>query len=102
MVHVILTEEEKIKLIDETNAMIKECDELSMDLMCLHERMKYFSPLDFLNKKKKNSDVYEMLEKRIQIKNRRLLSLKNKIETNKEILGILPSKKKFRFINRKK
>ena len=90
MINVYLTDEERSNLIKETNDMVSECDELSMDIMCLKERLSRFSLI-------RNSEckrLYNSIEKIIRIKSKRLLCLEEKIDINKEILGLKKTIKK--------
>ena len=93
MINVNLTEEEKRQLVEETNKMAEECDELTMDIMGytqLVSRIGFYQRVfDAENKK-----YYKSIEKTIRIKSRRLLSLTEKIELNKEMLGIAKTRKK--------
>ena len=93
MVNVILTEEEKKALVEETNNMLSECDELVMDITGLSDQA---SRIGLYNKvfDKENRFLYKKLENTIRIKSRRLLTLREKIEINKEKLGIVKTKKK--------
>ena len=93
MVHVILTEEEKKALVEETNNMLSECDEITMDLMGLSEQLSRITLYQRITDPE-NNKLYKMMRHRITIKSRRLLTLREKIEINKEKLGLKKSKKK--------
>lgn len=93
MIKVNLTDEEKKQLVEETNLMIEECDELVMDITGLTEQA---SRIGLYNKifDKENRFLYKKIENTIRIKSRRLLTLREKIEINKEKLGLKKIKKK--------
>jgi hypothetical protein len=75
--------------------MIDEVDFLSMDLNCLRKSL---NRVDIFKRvfDKKNRKFYKLLDKTVLIKSRRLLSLQEKINENKEILGIKKVKRKTR------
>lgn len=87
MINVNLTPEERDIIINETNDLIFECSELQMEILGLKDHMSRFTLLKRLFSKE-DERLYRLMEKTIIIKTRRLLCLQNKIEINKEKLGI--------------
>ena len=93
MINMTLTDEEREELINKTNDMIFEINEIYMDTFCLRDQLSKISIYDLVFSSKKRI-IYSLLQKKIRIKNRRLLILQKKVELNKEILGLKPIKKK--------
>lgn len=88
-----LTDDEKRKLVEETNKMIEEYNELSMDIIGYSQlvtRIGLFQKIFDTE----NKEYYKVLEKRFRIKRDRLLFLNKQIKKNKETLGIKKVKKK--------
>ena len=73
--------------------MIFEINEIYMDTFCLRDQLSKISIYDLVFSSKKRI-IYSLLQKKIRIKNRRLLILQKKVELNEEILGIKKTKKK--------
>lgn len=88
-----LTDEEKKELIDETNKLLEEYNVLSMDIMGYSQLISRIGLYQRIFDKE-NKDFYKLLEKDFRIKSDRLIFLSNKIELNKEKLGIKTKKKK--------
>ena len=93
MINMTLTDEEREELINKTNDMIFEINEIYMDTFCLRDQLSKISIYDLVFSSKKRI-IYSLLQKKIRIKNRRLLILQKKVELNEEILGIKKTKKK--------
>ena len=93
MINVNLTDEEKKELVNKTNEMIDELNFLSMDIDGLKKLISRIT-LEQRLFDTKNKDYYKLLERYLRMKSRRLLVLQQKIEENKEILGIKKVKKK--------
>ena len=93
MINMNLNDEERTKLIEETNKLIHESFFLKADIDALKEQL---AKITFLNKSYSNSnkELSKLFEKRIRIKSRRLISVMKKIDLNKEILGLKEEEKK--------
>ena len=93
MINVKLTDDEKKELICKTNEMIDELNVLSMDMIGLRQSV---SRITFGQRlfDTENKNFYKLLERMVRLKSRRFLTLQQKIEENKEILGIKKTKKK--------
>ena len=88
-----LTDEEKLRLINETQKLVEEYNILSMDLDGLRNQI---SKIDIFKRTMSTeyNELYKMMESRISIKSKRLLEVVEQIETNKNLLGIGIKKKK--------
>ena len=93
MIKVNLDENERQKLLKETNEMISECDKLYMDIFCLKDQLSKMGMFDVIFYGNRRY-VFMLLEKKICIYKRRLSILEGQVELNKEILGLKQIKKK--------
>ena len=93
MINMTLTDEEREELINKNKEMIFKINEIYMDTFCLRDQLSKISIYDLVFSSKKRI-IYSLLQKKIRIKNRRLLILQKKVELNEEILGIKKTKKK--------
>lgn len=93
MISVNLTDDERKKLIEETNNLIHEENILKIDIYSLKEQM---NRIGFVNRymSPDNKELYRLMETRVFNKSRRLLVVLKEIETNKKILELDKNNKK--------
>ena len=94
MIKINLTEEEKRQLVDETNEMIAELNEISTEIFVLNERLSRIGLYQRLTADKETKFLYSQMELRLTNRSRKYLSILEKINLNKEKLGIKKMKTK--------
>ena len=87
MVNVNLTDDDKLRVIEETKELVDEYNRLSMDILILKEQKSNINIIKRATSPEYNS-IYELMDKKITLKSRRLVVISKKIEENKEKLGI--------------
>lgn len=83
-----LTEENIRQLVDETNEMISELNGISAEIYVLNERLSRVGIYQRLTADNEKKFLYSQMEFNLSNKSRRYLELLEKINANKEKLGI--------------
>jgi len=94
MENINIDEMHKRKIIDETNELIDERNNLALDVLGLSERVGSIGLYQEITAKADDKLLYNKMRKLLSFKRNRLNTLNHKIEVNERILGIKKSKKK--------
>ncbi len=94
MENINIDEMHKRKIIDETNELIDERNNLAIDVLGLSERVGSIGLYQEITAKADDKLLYDKMRKLLSFKRNRLNTLNHKIAVNEKILGISKKKKK--------
>ena len=89
---IILTDEQRKKLIDETNQMIDNNNMLALDIASISDRVARIGLFHMITAKKEDRELFKAAKEHFNNMYTTYLTNMHKIDVNKKILGIKPKK----------
>ena len=88
MSKIVLSEEKRIELIDETNKWIDENNQLAIKIVSLADRIAKIGLFQLVFSKKEDRQLFKEVIKNYREMNYKYLEENHKIEVNEKLLGI--------------
>jgi hypothetical protein len=89
---IVLSDEQRRKLIDETNLFIDERNMVALDVLGLSERVASIGLYQEITASREDKYLFGKMRGSLLSKRNKLNNLNHRIEVNKRILGIKPKK----------